>query len=135
MSNIRGVRQTTLEKKTTKWKKILKLQNWSISVRYANKKEIDEQNKKIIAAYVSHCDCAAKRASILVNRKYYEIVGYKTAWNVDTLLLHELIHIAIWSQTIRIPDTIAGHKSIENLEEFICDFFGDIIYNIFYHNL
>lgn len=136
--NTRGVRQSTLEKKLTKWQKILKLSDWEITIRYATKKDLEEiggDKERNDIALVSDCDTAAKRATILINRNYHKMAGYKKSWNVDTLILHELIHVVVWLHSEAIPDKIYKHRKVYEFEEFICDCFADVIYRIYYNKL
>ena len=135
----RGVRETTLMKRLARWKRVLKLSDWNIKIRFSTKKELDlvhkKEDKKIVFGWVEDCDPAAKRATILVNREYHKGPGHKTSWNVDTLILHELAHVVVWAQSDMIPENIKKHSKVYDFEEFVCDSFADIIYCIFYNSL
>ena len=134
-SKTRGVRESTLIKKVSRWKPVLKLKDWDISIRYAKQKELEsvqkKDSKKIIFGWVDDCDSAAKRASILINRNYHTGPGHKTSWNIDTLIIHELVHVVLWAHSENIPENIRKHSKVFDFEEFVCDSFADIIYCIF----
>jgi hypothetical protein len=134
----RGVRQSTLQKRLAYWKPKLKLSDWDINIRYATKKEAEKQQRKEkgdLLAFAHDCDPAAKRATILIVRDYHKGAGHKTAWNVDTLILHELIHIVVWSASDAIPESIANHSKVHEFEEYVCDSLADIIYSLLYNRL
>lgn len=139
-SRTRGVRESTLAKRLARWKPVLKLSSWDITIRYAKKAELEKEQKKelkdrIILAFVIDCDPAAKRATVLVNRDYHKVAGHKQSWNIDTLILHELVHIVLWGKSDAIPEKIRNHSKVDDLEEFACDAFADIIYCIYYNRL
>lgn len=135
----RGVRPSTLQKRLVRWKTVLKLGDWAIDIRYATKNELEQQkeNEKDPGslAFVPICDPAAKRAQVLIARDYHEEIDHKKSWNLDTIIIHELIHIVLWAEMSELPEKFQKHNKIKKLEELVCNSFADIVYNIFYNHL
>ena len=71
-----------------------------------------------------------KVAVIVINNEYYTDPQYGVVWNLDTALLHELIHVVLDEQIGRLAKKVRNNKKFrEDFEEFICDKFAWIIYN------
>lgn len=129
----RCVHQATLDKKLMRWKKVLKLADWDIQIRYATKTDVDKDSidpDDDIAA-LETCSPVEKVARIIINKNYPKFDEYGVVWNIDTLILHELIHALLYEKIHVLPDTIKDHQGMTRLEEFICDSMARIIFDIY----
>jgi hypothetical protein len=117
------VRQAGLERKLRKWIKHVKLEGWDIKIRFKPLKED-------IAARIYHCSPVEMSAIIDIAVDYSDREGYGVSFNLDTLILHELIHVILWEKWDELPNTIKEHKKMELFEEFVCFHFAKIIYDI-----
>lgn len=122
----RGVLQRTLEKKLGRWKKHLRLTDWDITIRYGTKKEVGNNT----LACLDTCSHAEKIARVIVSKDYFKDEDFAVVWNLDTLILHELIHIVLKAEEDKIPESIRNHKRVHNLIEFTCDTFAKTIFDI-----
>lgn len=116
----------TLENKLKKWQTILKLDGWNITAKFV------PQNKLLDAettAQVESCFPSEKVAVIIIYDKYLEHNGYNVSWNIDTLIIHELIHVLLWEKTDEMPASIQGHSKFKLFEEFLCDSFAKILFD------
>jgi len=117
------VRQPGLERKLRKWVRLLKLDGWNIKIRF-------KALKGSVAAQVNHCSPVERSAIIDIAVDYSMREGYGISFNVDTLILHELIHVILWEKTEQLPIKIGEHPKLEDLEEFVCYHFAKIIYDV-----
>jgi len=130
----RCVYQATLDKKLIRWKKVLKLIDWDIQIRYATKSDIDKGSIDLEddLASLETCSPIEKVARILVNKNYPNFDEYNVVWNVDTIILHELIHVLTYEKVHVLPDSIQNHQGLTKLEEFVCDSMARIIFDIYH---
>jgi len=129
----RCVYQTTLEKKLNKWKKFIKLSDWNIQIRYATKTDIDNEediNLENDLASLITCSPPEKIARILINKNYVKDPDFGKVWNIDTLILHELIHILLYKEIEALYNVVKNRRSINKLEEFVCNSMARIVYDI-----
>ena len=125
--------QKTLDSKVSKWKRILKLSDWNIKIKYAPQKVMDKDkkpNEEDTIGMLDECYVIEKRAQILISEKYQEIDGYGIGWNLDTVILHELIHIVMRPEEDKLASKVTKSAKFGDLLEFICDKFSDIIYEM-----
>ncbi len=125
------VRHSTLIKKLSKWQKVLKLSDWSIRIRFSDEKQMGPNN----VALLVNCSHDENAAEILIHKYYYKENGYRTLFNIDTLIIHELIHIILNKKLDSFPKMILKNKKFHNFEEFICNHFAIIIYHVFHEKL
>lgn len=118
--------QSTLEKKCKKWQKVLKLSDWNITVKFASQSQIGNNTLAMIKDVYQ----TEKVAIIEVLNTYYNEVGHGHKFNIDTLLLHELVHLLVWEEHDRLPPDIRKSKAFLDFEEFLCDSFAAITYDI-----
>ena len=89
--------QKTLEKKLHRWKKVCRLGDWNINIRYATKFDEDADDIDLSKDLASAVNCSPpeKVALILINKEYINHPKNNFVFNIDTIILHELMHIAI----------------------------------------
>lgn len=85
------------------WQKRLRLQDWSIEIRYAEYGELDDDN----GATISWFD-QKKRARILVRPDEFFKEG-TVPENVEIRVIHELLHLHLWY--------IEGHTPMQKIAE------------------
>jgi hypothetical protein len=134
---IRGVKSKTLQKKCDKWKKVLRLGDWNITCRYANSSEMKDKetmNEDDIGV-LEQCHIHEKIALILINKHYYNHNAFGLSWNLDTLILHELIHIIQSMAMQSLTKKMKESPKMDQVEEFNCDTFAAIIYFTYYNKI
>ncbi len=122
----------TLEKKLTHWKRALKLDGWKITIRYATKTDNDKGdiNLEKDLACVATCSPPEQIAAILINKDYATHRSNTLVWNIDTIILHELIHILMWAYTKGLPDKVYNSRKFHELEEFVCDSVARLLFDL-----
>ena len=142
----RGVLPRTLQNKCSIWSKRLRLGDWTIKCRYATKTEMslpdpDDDNNPCFddntIGRLHECSTPEKIAVILIRKDYYNHQGYGVYWNLDTLIIHELIHIIlnIGKQSSKMGKKIQENSAFESFEEFACDSFAAILYYIYFKHI
>jgi len=142
----KGVRVSTLQKKCKRWAKALRLGDWDITCRYATKSELDqrcESSKDEICfdentiGRLHQCSIPEKIALVLIRRNYFDHEAHGVSWNIDTLIIHELIHIIeiVGKKNCNIPKKINDRKDFEDFEEYNCDTFAAIMYFLYYDGI
>jgi len=141
----RGVRNTTLQKKANTWAKRLRLSDWDITCRYATKADMNtidpDDNEPCFdddtIGRMQECSIPEKVAVVLIRRNYYDHNGYKVSWNLDTLIIHELIHIIekIGKKNAGIVNSVDKRRDFMEFEEFNCDCFSAILYYLYYDKI
>lgn len=142
----RGVQPKTLQKKCNTWARRLRLGDWSITCRYATKSEMQkldpEDNDEpcfdeSTIGRLQECSIPEKIAVVLIRRNYYDHDGYGVSWNLDTLIIHELIHIIekVGKKNSGIPRKIDDRRDFGNFEEYNCDAFAAIIYYLYFNKI
>jgi hypothetical protein len=124
----RKVTQVNLEKRLNKWKRVLKLTDWDISIKYKPYSELGKDN---VTGLVNFCSPEEMTAEIYISNTYYRHEGYKISWNLDSLIIHELIHVVLWEEWDKLAEHIRDNKKLENFEEFVCWHFAKIIKDLF----
>lgn len=126
----RKIQLKTLVRLCTLWKNRMMLSDWIISIKYATKEQIKKQHRKddICIGYVGDCNSDDKVACIYINPEYHKIPGYKESWNIETVIIHELMHIHVSEAGGKIPEKIEKLPEWEPIEEFICDRTAMLIY-------
>jgi hypothetical protein len=119
----------TLQRKLDKWVRTLKLDDWDITIKYSTESLTDKDTNEITCACVS-CAHSDKTAKIEVSREYYKANGHKTEWNIDILIIHELIHIILEEKVKNLSERVKENKKYLDLEEHICWVFARLIYNL-----
>jgi len=117
---MRKIQPSTLVKKLKKFQKWLNLDGWDIKIRY---KSCDPDT----VGEIDFCEPVEKTAIINISSKYFTKEGYNVSWNLDNIIIHELIHIELWEQIDRLPIDIKEHKKFKELEEYICFRYAKII--------
>ncbi len=117
---MKKVLSSTLEKKLRKWQKRLKLEGWDIKISY-------KFCGKDTAAQVEYCEPVEKTATVSICPTYYNRQGYRVSWTLDSLIVHELIHIEMWQEVQSLPAKIQDHPKFSNFEEYICFRYAKII--------
>lgn len=120
------------------WKSKVGLHGWDISVSVVNKdklaKIIEKNDGKtidkddVVYGAVVEQFPAEQAASIVFLDKSDEDFGMQL--NLDTLILHELIHIVVGERFDRLPKAAKISPRTHELEEFLCDYFARRIYKI-----
>lgn len=135
----RGVQPATLQKKCDRWKKVLRLNDWDITCRYGSRVELqdeDDPDSDDRIGLLPHCSIPEKIALILIRREYYSHEGYGVSWNIDTLILHELVHILQKMGKQGLPKRLRENDRLRLIfEEYNCDTFAAIIYFIYYNKI
>lgn len=119
--------QKTLEKKVTKWKNVLKLGDWTVIIRYGTTEQVGKDN----IAFLDECSPSEKVAKIFISKTYFNCEGYDLVWNLDTLILHELIHIITHDKVHALPKSFCNHPKVVELEEHVCDAFARIVRDMY----
>jgi hypothetical protein len=122
---------STLERKCRRWQKILKLADWDITIKFTPKSQLGGN----YLARLTNVYPVEKVAVIEVLNDYYKDPGYKHNFNIDILILHELIHLFLWEEFEKLPYPIRQTKAVKEFEEFICNFLSKMIYDIFHKKL
>lgn len=142
----KGVQPKTLQKKCNTWAKRLRLGDWTITCKYASKADMeredpdDDYNPSFddqTIGRLQECSVPEKIALILIRRDYFNHTGHKVSWNIDTLILHELIHIIekIGKTHAGLNKTVGRRKDYWRLEEFNCDTFSSVVYFMYYDKI
>lgn len=129
---MRRVHQAGLERRFRKWVKHLKLEGWTLKVKFKVVLLEDGKNPEdpYEAAEVEHCSPVERTAVINIAKDYCDRKGFGVSFNLDTLIIHELIHVILWDEWERLPERIRKHRGMENFEEFVCFHFSKIIYDV-----
>lgn len=140
----KGVRNSTLQKKCKRWAKALRLSDWDIICRYATRAEMERECEldrgencfdDTTIGHLHECSIPEKIALILIRRNYYAHESHGISWNIDTLILHELIHIIEIVGTNKLPKKITERKDFCEFEEYNCDSFSAILYFLYYNRM
>lgn len=117
---MRKVLVSTLEKKLKTWQKRLKLDSWNIKIVY---KHCGKSN----AARVEYCEPVEKTAIVAICPTYYNREGYNISWTLESLIVHELLHIEMWKEVEALPAAVKSRKKFQEFEEYLCDRYAKII--------
>lgn len=114
------------------WQQKMKLLDWDIRIRYASKADIldPEQFGDGTLGQLDMCWPDEKVAQISIHPRYHKADGYNIAWNLDTLIIHELIHTHLSEKSNELPEEIL----VGDFEEFVCNSLGKIIYDCTNHH-
>lgn len=122
-----------------KWKKVLGLNGYDIKIILANQKRLDEvilattgskrDEDEIILGCVVECHPVEQCATIVFLRDAPIHFGFQI--NLDTLVIHELIHVLVSAPFTALPKAARKSKRTDELEEFICDKFSYLIWKAF----
>lgn len=123
---MRRITNKSLERKCKQWQKILKLSEWNITARFAPPSKMIDGDTTAQLDFVS---VPEKVAVILVYERYYNHPGFNLSWNIDTVLLHEMIHLLMFDKTLGLPEQVKKNTKFKELEEFICDSVARIIFD------
>lgn len=122
----RRITTKTLEQKVKKWQTVLKLDGWNIAAKFVPRSKLLDQDT---IAQLESCFPTEKVAVIIIHSKYPEDKEYGLAWNIDTIIIHELIHVLFWEKTDEMPDSIQQHSKFRAFEEFLCNSFAKILFD------
>ena len=128
----RRIADKTLRAKISKWKKTLKMSDWTIKAKFVPPHVLKENPLEFeyeTVAYVKSVYPDELVAEIEFNSRYYEVEGYKLSWNIDTIIIHELIHVLLHEKTEAFHPSTRESSKLYNYEEFICNSFSKIIYD------
>lgn len=136
---MKGVLPKTLQIRCNMWAKRLRLSDWTVACKYATKTDMDRQdpednNKPYFddetIGHLTDCSIPEKIAVICIRRNYYDHDGFGISWNLDTLILHELIHIIenLAKANSGVPNKIKDRNDFIDYGEYICDCFASVIY-------
>lgn len=130
--NNKKVKYSTLQKKKRFWQNLLGLRDWKIQVRFVSSVEImnPKDRTEHIIALLKTCEPIEKVAVIVIREDYYKDEDCGIIWNIDTVLLHEFIHILLSERIDLLSQKIQNNKRFRDLEEFICDLFAKTIYDL-----
>ena len=125
------------------WQKVLKLTNWTIEFGIVSEKQMlqqvqenqpdggwhaDEKDDSAVAFLVWVRE-EEQRARILFHKDLKKEAEYGSIFNIDTLCIHELLHIIVAQEFQRFPKYIRRHKKIHAFEEWLCNRFATIIHD------
>lgn len=129
---MKRVHQSGLERKFYKWVKCLKLEGWNFKIRFKAivPEEGNDGHKPFPAAWVEHCSPVERTAVINIATDYCARLGFGVSFNLDTLIIHELIHIILWDERDRLPTRVSNSSKFNSFEEFVCFHFSKIIYDV-----
>jgi len=121
-----------------KWKSILKLDGWDLSLALVDSVSMNERIREYEAEYhrpadpgdivlgcVTYCHPVEQVATVQFRRDAPKYFGHTV--NLDTLVCHELIHVKVREHFDRLPKAAHRSPKILDLEEFLCDFFSHIL--------
>jgi len=125
------------------WQKVLKLTNWTIEFGIVSNEEMrrqteqhqpedgwhEDDNEDDTLAFLVWVRDEEQRAKILFNQDLKKDDEYESVFNLDTLCIHELIHIMAYREFKRLPKYIRRHKKIHQFEEWLCNRFATIIHD------
>jgi hypothetical protein len=117
------IKHETLQKKKRFWQTILGLSEWHIKMSFVKPKAIEGD-----IALLKTISNVEKVAVILINEEYYLEPEYGTVWNLDTVILHELVHVLLDEPIRRLAKKIKENTRFKELEEWICDKFAYLVY-------
>ncbi len=129
----RRISDRTLGTKIKKWQHILKLDGWTLTFKFIPPTTFKKMEKeKSILAMVNHASPNEKVAEMLFNNKYHTYDGFGASWNIDTLIIHELIHIHLFEKSDQLEKAIPEEveEVFTQYEEFLCDSIAKIIYDL-----
>jgi hypothetical protein len=119
-----------------KWKKILGLSGWDLSLAICSADSMNERISsynaesliadEIVLGCVTHCYTVEQVATIQFMREAPKHFGVMI--NIDTLVCHELIHVLVRAEFDRLPKAAQKSKRLGELEEFIADRFSYIMF-------
>ena len=140
----RGVRQTTLQKKCNTWAKRLRLSDWDITCKYPTKAEMEKEDPADdykphfddeTVGCLMECSLPEKIAVVGIRKNYFDHDGFGVSWNLDTLIIHELIHIIEKIGKDKLPKSVISRKDFKEFEEFNCDCFAAILYYLYFDKI
>jgi len=120
------------------WADVVGLGGWDIKVIIANKKAVSEivrstdpksDPEDLILGAVIESYPTEQVASIVFDKDADKEFGMQLC--LDTLVLHELIHVAICDKIDRLPKVARNSPRVKELEEWACDFFARKIFNMY----
>jgi len=120
------VSRASLKQKLKYWQRKLKMSNWDIDINYCYNK--DWLNDDVLGQ-LDYCWTSEKVARISICPTYNKTDGNNIAWNIDTLILHELIHALVYDRSISLPISSMNSPRVIEFEEFICDAMAKIIFD------
>lgn len=102
-----------------KWQKKLKLNYWDIKIKIVS----PTQTQQMIALVSCYPD--KETATIWINSQYKYLSGYNKAWTLESVILHELIHILLWRDVEDLPENIKNNNKFQDFYEYVCDLIAD----------
>lgn len=127
------------------WQKVLKLTNWTIEFSIISEEEMlrqielhqpeggwskDEMEQYASAhAFLVWVRQEEQRARILFHRDVKRDDEYGSVFNLDTLCIHELIHVMLDQEFKKFPKYIRRHKKVHAFEEWLCNRFAALIHD------
>ena len=132
------IKKSDLNSKVDFWKKVLGLDGWEIKTTIISSSEMYNLVKKLegeadknelIYAVLVNCHPVEQIASIAFLKNADKHFGIQL--NLDTLIIHELIHVATQEKFDNLPETIGNSNKIKELEEYIADFFARKLYLVY----
>lgn len=130
------INKNELNERLDYWADILGLSGWDIKTKIVDKATMNkivssldtkdpDPSDIVMGAVVEHYP-AEQAASIVFLKDADKEFGLQL--NIDTLILHELIHVVVGEQFERLPKVAKSSPRTKELEEFICDFFARKLY-------
>ena len=125
------------------WQKVLKLTNWTIEFAIVSEDEMNhaletyqpengwskDEEEYGAYAFLAWTRPEEQRAKILFHKELKDDEEYDSVFNLDTICIHELLHIMFEPQFKKFPKYIRNHKKTHNLEEWMCNRLSRIIYD------
>lgn len=125
------------------WQKVLKLTNWTIEFGIVSEDDMTRACEEYqpeggwprgeedysAHAFLVWVRSDEQRARILFHKELKDDSEYDSVFNLDTLCIHELLHIMFEPWFKRLPKYIRRHKKVYDLEEWLCNRISRIIYD------
>ncbi len=125
------------------WQTVLKLTNWTIEFAVISEENMLEEIlenqpeggwsqsdlEESASAFLVWVRQDEQCAKILFHEDMKDDVEYGSVYNLDTVCIHELLHIMLNEQFGLFPKHIRTHKKVHLFEEWICNRFSRIIYD------
>lgn len=125
------------------WQKVLKLTNWTIEFAVVTEEQMlktieenppeggwsPEDEDGSAHALMEWVRPEEQCARIMLHREMKDDPEYGSVFNIDTVCIHELLHIMFDSQFKIFPKYIRTHKKIHSFEEWLCNRFSRLIYD------
>ena len=115
-----------LRKKLSFWQKKMDMADWEISIEYADSHKIGKDS----VALIEVDERMDRMAKIFIWDQYHKTEHYNVRYNLDTVIIHELVHAFINEPMRPIPAKIRKRTYLHDFEEWLCDNFADIMYRV-----